>query len=594
MKKFQLCLIIFLSLGLCLNVSAQWSKQLKDLKGRLIPTKKVVVTNKTAQTGTTSPSTSASAASGTTVYTQTVGGKKSELKRNIGGTSVTTTPINTTNSTLGCVTKRVKAEVGMKDLAIFTNNSNIYPFSIIDGKTILTGAYATKNFKRNPIVLISDLPVANPNDAAVVVQEPSKANIEKAMVELRGKQLGGSQAAKITFSVKEVESVEDLKLHLNVHAEGFWNTTIDNKFSFSESKSSFTFLADFEQLYYSINVDDIPTNPKDIFAEDIGVMPTDLVYVSSVTFGRKAVLAITVNNVTKTIADQLKVAVQSGLKKIEGDAGFELRKALKNTTISGIIFGGNAQQAAEIIGGTPEQVISKLNTFIKQGAVFNKDNPGAPLYYTMNFVNDNSICGVFQSLDKNVRKCQDAFRFRVKPIEILAVRTDDGRRFGGPIDRTVEIYGCIAMKIYSNGGHTYETSTHRDDPDFNTEPIDMAAIWRKPWKTSYHVVSQGNRVTLADASMDRIVSIPRASMEQAYFEIITNGNFPRGPKNDMGVNEADDGDDDDWPLNPASFSKVYFSYIMKQPGSKLLCSPIFETPGNKVVFYFECEYLNDK
>lgn len=568
--------------------------QLKDARtGAIIPTSKLAVANRTAKVSTTAFS---SSTAGTTVQTLTSGAKKSDLKRNISQTSVNRQETATPSTTMGCVTKRVKAEVGMKDMAIFTPMPNIYPFSIIDGKTILTGAYATKTFKRNPIAIYSDLPVANPNDVGVVVQEPNALNIQSAIRTLIQKPLSGPQPARVSSSVKEIESLDELKLSLNVHAEGFWKAKIDNNFSFSESKSSYTFVAEFEQLYYSINVNDIPSNAKDVFAENIGEIPNDWVYVSSMTFGRKAVLAIVVNNVTRDVANSLKVSINAGIKKIEVGSDLELKKALKNTTISGFIFGGNPNQAVDIpLTGTPDQVIASLKKYITEGAVFDKNNPGAPLYYTLNFLNDNAVCGVYQTLDKNIQKCQDAFRFRVKANRIQAYRTDDGKSFGHPTDRKVEIYGCLAMQAFCNSGaHFYESITQLPNNPVPTEltpnPNDMVAIWRIAWKSKYFEISQGQTFPV-HGGIDRVISIPRKDLQTGYFTLVTDGNYTRGSKPDMGINEADDGDDDDWPLNVTSFSRVNFRDVFNQ--KKLEYGPIFETPGNKVQFFFDCEYLPD-
>jgi thiol-activated cytolysin len=425
---------IFLFVGL---LSAQF--QIKNPQtGKMISLRKIgTVLNKTAK----------STAPQVLVAPITVGqvaqpsGKSSSLKRNIAPQDASTATVGS-NKDRGCTTQRIRATVGMRDMALFTaSNEKIHPFSIIDGSTILSGAYVTKNNKRNPIVLYSDLPVSNPADASIVVDDPSAANIQRAVRTLSQKPLAGSQTGRINFSSSEVTSKEEMKMRLNVHTDGFWASSIDNSFEYSSSKSDFTLMAEFEQLYFSINVNDLPANPKDIFSEDIGAIPNDLVYVSSVTYGRKAVLLIKLTNTTQEIVNKLKVAISAGLRKATIDADLELSKAVQRSEISGYVFGGNANDAVGVaLNGTVEQKIQALNTYMANGARFNANNPGAPLYYTLNFVNDNATCGVFQTLDQNVQKCSNSFVFEVTAKSIKGVNPVDS-------DKEDDLYGCVGVKI---------------------------------------------------------------------------------------------------------------------------------------------------
>ncbi len=405
--------------------------------GKIIQLKKVGIANRTAKSQ--APQIAVAAVAVGQAAQQ--GDKSSSLKRNITPQDAATTPIST-NKDRGCTTQRVRATVGMKDMALFTaSNEKIHPFSIIDGSTILSGAYVTKNNKRNPIVLYSDLPVKNPEYASVVVEDPSAANIQRAVRTLSQRPLAGGQAARINFSSSEVTSKDEMKMRLNVHTDGFWVSSIDNSFEYSSSKSDFTLMAEFEQLYFSINVNDLPVNPKDIFTEDIGTIPNDLVYVSSVTYGRKAVLLIKLSNTTQEIVNKLKIAINAGFKKATIDADLQLKKAVQSSEMSGYVFGGNANDAAGVaLTGTAEQKIQALNTYISNGATFNANNPGVPLYYTLNFVNDNATCGVFQTLDQNVQKCSNALVFEVTAKSIRGVNPVDS-------DKEDDLYGCVGVKV---------------------------------------------------------------------------------------------------------------------------------------------------
>lgn len=158
-------------------------------------------------------------------------------------------------------------------------------------------------------------------------------------------------------------------------------------------------VVDFKQVYYTANFD-APKNPSDVFGDDVTVKDlqdrgldnqTPPVYVSSVSYGRQMYVKFE----TTSTSTELKAAINAVIKGVPINPESEWARVLKNTSVTAVIVGGNADGAARVVTGTAED----LKKLIQEGANFSTQNPAVPVSYKTAFLRDNQVATIQSSTD---------------------------------------------------------------------------------------------------------------------------------------------------------------------------------------------------
>lgn len=158
-------------------------------------------------------------------------------------------------------------------------------------------------------------------------------------------------------------------------------------------------VVDFKQIYYTANFD-APKNPSDVFAPGVTVDQlkargidgkTPPVYVSSVSYGRQMYVKFE----TTSKSTELKAAINAVIKGVPIKPESEWARVLKNTTVTVLIVGGNADGAARVVTGNVED----LKKLIQEGATFSTQNPAVPISYKTAFLKDNQVATIQSNTD---------------------------------------------------------------------------------------------------------------------------------------------------------------------------------------------------
>ncbi|MGX7112679.1 thiol-activated cytolysin family protein [Gemella cuniculi] len=305
------------------------------------------------------------------------------------------------------VIEKIKRTLAQKtsDISINANNSNvIFPGALFKADNYLLENNPTLiSLKRSPLTLSVDLPGMNGGDGSLVVNNPTQSAIRDGINTLVDKWFSkyGSYSnipAKIQYDETTAYSMSQLKAKFGADFEKV-GAPLNIDFSAVHKGEKQVQVVNFKQVYFNASVD-APNNPADFLGKDVS--PTDLinrginsqtppVYVSNVAYGR----SMYVKFETTSKSSEVKAAVNAVIKGVDIKPGSEYSNILKNTSVTAVILGGNANGAARVVTGT----IDDFKKLIKEGSTFNKENPGVPISYTTNFLKDNQIATIQNNTD---------------------------------------------------------------------------------------------------------------------------------------------------------------------------------------------------
>lgn len=321
---------------------------------------------------------------------------------------------------------------------LIANRSEIYPGSVISGKNFINGNYEHVSRPLNPVKLyIPNVIFTDASKATKVIEQPDVATLSTSVLPMVNNTFEGKVQSDLQFESSEVLSRADMKLNCNIHADGFF-ITLDNAFSLSTSKYSTTIMLSFVQKYFTVAAQ-MP--PADSIFKDGTKPDDDMMYIRSVTYGRRGILFITVDSAATTMIDTLKASYDAVVKHVSLSADFMKSNTFKNSKIAGYVYGGSAASASKIFNTDPQQCVDEFFKFLQEGAEFSKDNFGRPIEYEVAFLKTDELACIEYDI-KEVRKvCDEGSQLlRVTLKSIKAIKNDDGGD-----DHTGEYYGVAGV-----------------------------------------------------------------------------------------------------------------------------------------------------
>jgi thiol-activated cytolysin len=123
--------------------------------------------------------------------------------------------------------------------------------------------------------------------------------------------------------------------------------------------------------------------------------------VSSVDFGR--ILMLRIETSARTDRREVEAAMEA-LRSFRVKAGGSYEKALKQSTMTLITIGGNAEVNTR---GVNADRIEDLNDIIQgKNALYSRKNPGQPIAYTIRFLKDGRLARIGYSTDYTEVACE--------------------------------------------------------------------------------------------------------------------------------------------------------------------------------------------
>ncbi|MFH6603940.1 thiol-activated cytolysin family protein [Maribacter algicola] len=329
-----------------------------------------------------------------------------------------------------CRTVDYNIRSNFEDVVMFDPTAGvIYPGAlVIANRQLSEGSPLPLQISKAPTKLRVELPGIG-EGGNITISEPNyqntQAGIDEALEYWNSDiQPQGYEIDSDTYFEKtNVYSSEQMSLDLGVSAEWSKGSSFESQFNYTKTTEKRVATLLYRQVFYDVTME-TPESPAAVFGSDVSLAMAQSAisnesppaYVSSVQYGRIIMMRLETTD-TETDVNLEAVLEYKTAKKgatIEIDADFE--KVIKESTINIVTIGGNAQVATEVITGSEvEEGKGGLHYVIAEGALYSRDNPGAPIGYTVKYLRDNQIAKMGYNTDYSVTTC-GSFPYEHKSI----------------------------------------------------------------------------------------------------------------------------------------------------------------------------------
>lgn len=325
---------------------------------------------------------------------------------------------------------------------LFSDNENVfYPGALLDAESVVRGDYDPINLTeyRNPITVSTSL--QGEGSRSVVINRPSLSGVREGVNELLNRTFV-APPARTTFTIEEVYSKSHLNIALGANYKGT-TASVEGSAKFDYENEYNRFIVKVEQVFFDLSLDE-PANVSDFFKSEFDykskfgkVRP---LYVSSVKYGRVLLLTIETKMSKVEAESKLKAAFLSDKLGVNAELAFQ--QLNKESKINGRVIGGDAS-----LGNLVTVDINKVRDFMEKGGRLSKDNPGAPIAYTLKELGNNKV---FKTVIYSQYPKKDPFAGRFSQISFNLVAPNRATTVSG--ERLSEL-GNWHLKI-GNGPET--------------------------------------------------------------------------------------------------------------------------------------------
>jgi Thiol-activated cytolysin len=323
------------------------------------------------------------------------------------------------NNGWDAVAQRMQGTAVYDKVAMFgTDQSVIWPGAVLQGGHVLDTAPAPVPLMRNGLTLtVTGLATKAGVSASRRVDRPTTATVTDAMNALLAQSFAGVTTADLDVYVSQAYSLEHSlqQLGISVHYLGL-DVKAQMGHSFQEKKASF--VANVTQKYFDVSASD-PGPTSSYF--DPSVTPAQAapymgqgnppVYVSSITFGRRLVLLMLTDAREESFDAAIQATYGWASGSASGNAKVSTSSLMTESTIQLLDIGGSTAAGVKLLSANPGDAaaLQAITDYIAAGANWSSNSPGAPIGWTLRYVDDAVGFLAEDALDYNTlsfkRKC---------------------------------------------------------------------------------------------------------------------------------------------------------------------------------------------
>jgi thiol-activated cytolysin len=317
-----------------------------------------------------------------------------------------------------CTNKKKVLDADLHQITILSPSANaLYPGALVKANANLAaGRPDLISLAPGALTLSVDLPNLG-ESGSVLVREPKKSTVQAGIDTMLGvwfKNGKNVQAARQDLVTKKAYSSEQVALALGIRSKWGGDNAFKLDSDLNHRAKSSTCISLFKQIYYTVSVDP-PQQPGEAFGPKVTLANVQSVanasappaYVKSIDYGRIILIrmdtqsAETEANLTQAL--KYATAGKTG-PAIKADLKAKYEKITNNSTFTVMTLGGNAKDATTVMKGSDEAQ-DNLFKLIQGSAQFNKQNPGYPIAYTVNFLKDNAAATIACTTDYMEQNC---------------------------------------------------------------------------------------------------------------------------------------------------------------------------------------------
>ena len=306
------------------------------------------------------------------------------------------------------VIKRSKSELAenMDIFEIGGTLDNTYPGALVKAdQHLVEGRPDPILAKRAPVDYSIDLPQKT---EMFTVEDPTHSKVQKKISEIIAANLPqGIDYTKAEIQLKKslVYDEKSLTLAMGCNIE-YLKSKVNLDFDMLRKGKRSAYLVKYKQVYYSVTADK-PESPGLAFQDDVTWEELEKkgvgnahppAFVNCVQYGR----VIYVLFQSDLSQNDLKIKIDAdiisreddkdGKGKVHGDGKVDHTDKTGNISCDIIMLGGNAK--AFSFDMNQKNVEAKLSEIIKNGLVFNRENPAYPISYSVSFLKDGALAVV--------------------------------------------------------------------------------------------------------------------------------------------------------------------------------------------------------
>ena len=376
----------------------------------------------------------------------------------------------------------------------------IFPGALVYAdQNLMEGRPTPIVLNRGPLTLSIDLPGLQ--DRLTPISAPSNSSVQVSLNKIlevwnnNPASQGYANAARSSLQLSTAYTANQIALELGFSA-GWAGGGVSTKLGMSSNSEKSVVMGFYRQVFYSVTMD-TPSSPGSVFAKDLSLdqirqaVHNEAVpaYVRSVDYGR--ILMITMETSALDTRANLEAAlnqtITSGIK-FGGELDNRYEKIVKNAAYSIVAIGGGAGTAAEFSGNAEN--MKSLGEYLTRDATYRRDNPGAPISYSLAFLKDNTLAEMGFATEYTQTEC---IRY---PNGFIRLRHDGAYTARWPITwEEADQNGNYAAQSWSSGeqtaGYTHQVDLPGDARNVKIFAEGATGLAWDPWGDAINLTEEG-------------------------------------------------------------------------------------------------------
>lgn len=272
-------------------------------------------------------------------------------------------------------------------------NSNLYVGGVYSAASVQD---LTFNWISNPVDPIN-VSYTFPRYYFDYIQRPSVAGMYRSLNKaVESPNFTGKQSLYFEYDFREFSYYRELKLAFGANVNIASVFKLDASVNSQKIKSKSALFARIVQKNFSVIMDYPYDGNVFLNNGDLSSVQTQTpVYINSIIFGRMGIIAIESDYSYNELKTAFKAALTAGKVNGELNISTEYKDILTQSSMKIFVSGGKGQDVAKIVEGYDE-----FKNFIINGGEFTRDIPGVPIFFTANYVHNNSVFSTTFATDK--------------------------------------------------------------------------------------------------------------------------------------------------------------------------------------------------
>lgn len=303
-----------------------------------------------------------------------------------------------------CTVTQVSEEKGDYEKIVLGNqNDKIFPGAIYYDQAIINGSYnAPTNLQLKPYAITTNNFSASSGGSSTTNVQPDMGSVYDGISELMRRSSGVVTPAMVAVEAREVYSSEQLSFFLQAGYQGY-GVDLTAEFDYNKRTRKNLIFAKLKQVYFSVTLN--RPMGRDLVQNDPSTLPSGLVYVNKVNYGRIGILKIESDSTLESIRAALDFTYTSGNQTVSAEARMRYEKVLANSVVTGFFFGGDA---SNVVSVSSSSSLSEFNGYVRNGLSLNPNVAPTAISYELKYLNDNVSAATNSTTSYAEQKCETA------------------------------------------------------------------------------------------------------------------------------------------------------------------------------------------